>query len=46
MLEAAINDPALIGAAIFFLFTTETRIKRRRALAAIQDWIARSGRRS
>jgi large-conductance mechanosensitive channel len=34
ILEASINDLILIGAAIFFLVTLETRIKRRRALAA------------
>ena len=37
LLEAAINDLVLIGAAIFFLVTLETRIKRRRALAAIHE---------
>lgn len=36
-LEAGINDVVLIGAAIFFLVTLETRIKRRRALAAIHE---------
>jgi hypothetical protein len=37
LLEAAINDLVLIGAAVFFLFTLETRVKRRRALAAIHE---------
>jgi len=35
--EAGVNDLLFIGAALFFLFTLETRIKRRRALAAIQE---------
>ena len=35
--EAAINDLVLIGAAIFFLMTLETRIKRRRALVALHE---------
>ena len=37
LIEAGINDVVLIGAAIFFLFTLETRFKRRRALAAIHE---------
>lgn len=37
VLEAAMNDVVLIGAAIFFLFTVETRLKRRRALVAIHE---------
>lgn len=37
VLEAAINDVLLVGAAIFFLTTIERRIKRRRALAAIHE---------
>ena len=36
-LEAGINDVVLVGAAIFFLVTLETRIKRRRALQAIHE---------
>lgn len=35
--EAAINDIVLIGAAIFFLTTIETRIKRARALDALHE---------
>lgn len=34
--EAGINDLILIGAAIFFLITLETRIKRKRVVTAIQ----------
>ncbi|QNN22905.1 hypothetical protein HED60_11710 [Planctomycetales bacterium ZRK34] len=37
VLEAGINDVVLIGAAVFFLITVETRIKRRRALQAIHE---------
>ncbi len=37
LLEAGINDVVLIGAAIFFLVTFETRIKRNRALQAIHE---------
>lgn len=37
VLEAGINDVVLIGAAIFFLATLETRIKRHRALGAIHE---------
>jgi hypothetical protein len=36
-LEAGMNDVILIGAAIFFLVTLETRIKRRRALGALHQ---------
>ncbi len=35
ILETVINDAVLVGAAIFFLVTIETRIKRRRALQAL-----------
>jgi hypothetical protein len=37
VLESGINDVVLVGAGAFFLFTVETRIKRRRALLAIRD---------
>ena len=37
LMEAAINDVLLIGAAIFFLLTVETRYKRQRALAALHE---------
>jgi hypothetical protein len=37
ILEAGMNDVVLVGAGIFFLVTLETRIKRRRALAAIRE---------
>ena len=37
VLESGINDVVLVGAGIFFLLTLETRIKRRRALAALRD---------
>ena len=37
LMEAAINDVVLIGAAIFFLLTIETRYKRQRALKAIHE---------
>ena len=37
VLESGSNDILLLGAAIFFLNTLETRIKRRRALAAIHE---------
>ena len=37
VMEAAINDVLLIGAAIFFLLTIETRYKRKRALAALHE---------
>ena len=36
-LDAGFNDLVLIGAAVFFLVTLETRVKRRRALAAIHE---------
>ena len=36
-LEATLNAPVLIGAAIFFLVTIETRIKRRRAIRALHE---------
>lgn len=37
LVEAAMNDVLLIGAAIFFLLTVETRYKRQRALAALHE---------
>lgn len=37
VLEAGINDVVLLGAAIFFLATLETRVKRRRALDAVHE---------
>ena len=37
LFEAAINDVVLIGAAVFFLITLETRLKRRRALTALHE---------
>jgi len=37
LMEAAMNDVLLIGAAIFFLLTVETRYKRQRALAALHE---------
>ena len=37
LVEAAINDVLLIGAAIFFLLTVEIRYKRKRALAALHE---------
>lgn len=37
ILEASINDILLIGAAIFFLFTIEGRIKRARALKVLNE---------
>ena len=36
-LEAGINDVVLVAAAVFFLVTLETRVKRRRALKAIYE---------
>lgn len=36
-LEAGINDLLLVGAAIFFLVTLETRSKRKRALEALHE---------
>lgn len=35
--EAGLNDVVLIGAAIFFLVTVETRVKRSRALSALHE---------
>jgi hypothetical protein len=35
--EASLNGLALVGAAIFFLVTIETRVKRARALAALHE---------
>lgn len=37
LMEAGINDVLLIGAAIFFLLTTERRYKRKRALEALHE---------
>ena len=37
LLESGINDVVLVGAGIFFLLTIETRLKRRRALAALRE---------
>lgn len=37
LVEAAINDVLLIGAAVWFLVSAEARIKRRRALRAIHE---------
>ena len=37
VMEAVINDIVLIGAAIFFLLTIETRYKRSRALKALHE---------
>lgn len=37
VLESGINDVVLIGAAVFFLTTIETRIKSGRALAALRE---------
>jgi hypothetical protein len=37
LMEAGINDVVLIGAAIFFLLTFETRYKRKRALEAMHE---------
>lgn len=37
VLEAGINDVVLVGAAVFFLITVETRVKRGRALEAIRE---------
>jgi len=36
-LEAGINDVVLVAAAVFFLVTLESRLKRRRALKAIHE---------
>jgi len=35
--EAAINEVVFLGIAVFFFFTLETRLKRRRALKAIHE---------
>lgn len=35
--EAGINDLVLIGVAVFFLWTLESRVKRRRALSALHE---------
>lgn len=37
LMESGINDVVLIGAAIFFLLTLETRYKRQRALKALHE---------
>ena len=37
VLESGINDIVLIGAALFFLLTLETRVKRRRALKDLHE---------
>lgn len=37
MIEAGSNEAVLVGAAVFFLFSLEKRIKRRRALTAIHE---------
>ncbi len=37
MIESGVNDLVFVGIAVFFLVTIETRIKRRRALAAIRE---------
>ena len=37
VLEAVINDVILIGAALFFIFSAESRIKRHRALEALRE---------
>jgi hypothetical protein len=37
MLDAALNDVVLIGAALFFLITVEGRIKRHRALRFLRE---------
>jgi hypothetical protein len=36
-LEAAVGDAVFVGLAVFFLFSIESRIKRRRALAVIHE---------
>lgn len=35
--EAAVNDLVLLGAALFFLFTLETRVKRSRAMTQLNE---------
>jgi len=37
VMEAGINELLLLGAALYFLISLETRIKRRRALAALHE---------
>jgi len=37
VLESGINDVVLIGAAVFFLFTVDVRLKRRRGLRALHE---------
>ncbi len=37
ILETIVNDAILVGAAVFFLITIETRVKRRRALQALHE---------
>jgi hypothetical protein len=37
LFESGVNDVVLVGAGIFFLISLETRIKRRRALAALRE---------
>jgi len=37
VIESSINDAILIGAALFFIFSAETRIKRHRALEALRE---------
>jgi hypothetical protein len=37
VLEAASNEVVLVGAAVFFLLSTERRVKRQRALAALHE---------
>jgi len=37
LLEAGMNDLVLIGAALFFLFTIESRIKRNRSIKALNE---------
>lgn len=37
VMEAGINDIVLIGVAVFFLWTLESRVKRRRALSALHE---------
>ncbi len=36
-LESGLNEMVMVGLGVFFLFTLETRIKRRRALAALHE---------
>jgi hypothetical protein len=36
-LESGVNDALFLGAAVFFLVTVESRVKRRRALRAIRE---------